>query len=819
MISDLGRFAPWRVWRHLRLAQKVTLAMVASLIPIVGLGIWVASFASNLLQAEVQENVGRTGQVQAERMSGAVRERTLKLQQLNDPAFLRFVDLQSSLSSTNDTRNFFQNFVEQEWAASASDGLEGIAVYIAGGTRLSAGNDVSPQADFLRTQLPPKEDSLLIGSAFVTEDGNEVHLPIARRVLGTDDGGISVVVVAEWNVAFLALQGVDLDTVGETAESFLAHQNTDGTLLVVSSSNLNLLGETISLQTNPVVGERIVIETLDTVNGETPVIQSTTRMPTDPNWISILEADQSELYSQLDTVRTRLITVFIAAGLVLLLVVVFAFRGFVRRLARMTELAESVASGDLTVRTNDKFRDELGRLSMSFDNMAQALAEDIARRERVEAQLEYQAAHDALTGLPNRSQLVYQLDEMLAESTEAICCLFVDLDGFKQVNDRLGHGAGDELLVRVGERLRDVLRPADFLARLGGDEFVIVLRGLGIMEAERLASRVVAALELPFIVHDQEEQISASIGVAAATGQHSTERLIKEADIAMYRAKAQGKGRAVRVTRETLDEVDERVSILTELREAAVNDELQLMLWPIGDLRDGSLRGMEATVRWHHPDRGLITPADFLPLAINSGFANQIDEWVILAATELMAGWHEAGLPVQDLELSINLTSETFIASRSRQLIIEEIGRHNLRPSNFRIEVAETVLRNEPEPLKDVFDTYRAVGIPVTLDRFGSDYSNLDLLPRFAIDAVKIDLHLISDLTNRLSSRALVSSLITLAQTAGLRVSAAGVDDEDLRQQLLDLGCYQGQGLWLSNSISTDRFVALLESRHMVGSA
>ncbi len=792
--------------------------MLASLIPIVGFGLWIASFASNLLQTEVQENLGRAGELQAERISTSIQTAASKLQAINDPAFQRNVDLQSGLNGAVVAGEFFDEFVTTEWQGAEADGLEGIVVYIAGGTPARAGQ-ISPQADFLRTQLPEGTDSVIVGEAFLTASGNEVHLPVARRILPTNDKGISVTVVAEWNVVFLARAGIDLETLGDTAQSFLVQQNTDGTFLVVEGSDQNLLGSAVTLQSNPVVGERVVLETLRISDQRTPVVRVTTRVPGEPGWVSIIEAEQGELYAELETVRTRLITVFIAAGLIILTVVVLAFRGFVRRLARMTDLAEAVANGDLTVRTNDKYQDELGRLSLAFDDMTQALAADIARRERVEAQLAYQATHDALTGLPNRSQLVEQLDQMLLENGETISCLFVDLDGFKQVNDRLGHGAGDVLLVRVGERLRDVLRPSDFLARLGGDEFVIVLRGLGVMEAERLASRVVAALELPFVVVDEEVQISASIGVAAANGQHSTERLIKEADIAMYRAKAQGKGRAVRVTKETLQEVDDRVSILSELREAAAHNELQLMLWPMGDLRDGSIRGMEATVRWHHPTRGLITPADFLPLAINSGFASQIDEWVIVQATELFAGWKAEGLPVADLEMSINLTSEMFIAPRSRQLITEEIARHELKPSNFRIEVPETVLRNANESLKEVFDTYRAVGIPVTLDRFGSDYSNLDLLPRFAIDAVKIDLHLIADLTNRMSSRALVSSLITLAQTAGLRVAAAGVDDDALRQQLLELGCFHGQGLWLSRAIDADAFVELLESRHMLGMA
>ena len=605
-----------------------------------------------------------------------------------------------------------------------------------------------------------------------------MHLPIARRVLGTDSLGIGVTVVEEWNVAFLASNGLDVETIGETAHSLLAQQQTDGTLLIVHSTNRNLVGQIIKLNSNPVVGERVVVETLNASTETQQVVQVTTRVPGDPGWISIVEADRSELYFELESVRTRLITVIVAAGVVLLLVVVMGLRGFVRRLEQMTDLAEAVANGDLTVRTGDNHRDELGRFSMAFDDMTQALAEDIARRERVQAQLAYQASHDALTGLPNRNQLVLQLDQMLAETDDLLSCLFVDLDGFKGVNDSLGHAFGDELLVRVGERLRDVLRPSDFLARLGGDEFVIVLRGLGVVDAERLAGRVVAALELPFVVADQEVSISASIGVAGANGGHSTERLIKEADIAMYRAKAQGKGRAVRVTKETMREVDERVSILSQLRDAATNDELELMLWPSCDLRDGSLRGMEAAVRWHHPDRGLIAPSDFMPLAVSSGFSNQIDEWVITRSTELFARWELEGMPVADLELTLNLTPESFVGSRARQLIIAEIDRNRLKTSNFRIEVPEAVLQHGTDALRQVFDGYRAVGIAVTLGRFGSGYSSFDLLPKFAIDAVEIDLHLISDLTNRLSSRALVSSLITLAQTAGLRISAAGVDDD-----------------------------------------
>ncbi len=802
---------------HMRLAQKVTLAVLVACVPIVLLGLWVASFAANLVKTEVNENIGLSGQVESERVSFALgRAESILLEIGGREAFVRNVNqLIGNSANELSAREQLQAEIINAQSDNAERGLVSIAVFVFGNLEASAG-EMDPAVEGSWSKVGP-DDLRLTDRAFALDNGT-VHVPILRYIAtteGIEQSDVGVVIVSEWDVDQLIASVSGRTTQERGLQTFLLQPNPDGSLLVVGGSNLNELGRIKSLEVNPEIDSAPIVKETIADDGD-EVVQASARVKTEAGWVSVLEVDRAVAYADLDSVRLRLITVFIAAAMVIVLVVVLAFRSFARRLGRMTDLAESVASGDLTVRTGDPRRDELGRLSYAFDEMTQALAEDIARRERMEAQLEYQASHDALTGLPNRAHLVQELDQMLVNEGELISVLFVDLDGFKAVNDRLGHGAGDELLVRVGERLRDVLRPSDFLARLGGDEFTIVLRGLGIMESERLAGRVVAALELPFIVADEEVSISASIGVAAASSERSTETLIKQADVAMYRAKAQGKGRAVRVTPETLAEVDDRVSILAELREATANGELQMMFWPTGDLRDGSLRGMEATVRWNHPERGVITPADFLPLAINSGFATQIDEWVIANSTAMFARWQKAGLPVRDLQMSINLVPEMFLKSRSRQLMTQEINRHGLKASNFRIEVPEVVLRTGSDALKDVFDTYRALGVPVTLDRFGSDYSNLDLLPRFAIDSVKIDLHLISDLTNRLSSRALVGSLITLAQTAGLRVAAAGVDDESTRDQLIELGCHQGQGLWLAPALEEDALIEMLESRHLL---
>ncbi len=787
------------------------MAVLAACIPLVALGVQVANIASNLLKVQVLNNVGLAGQVESERVNAAVDRASDGVTSIaRDQRFQDLVDGQSSLGSVSTNTSSFQEYLDVVSGRFRTDGLDAIEVIMGTGTTLSSGSISSATRGQL-LQMGSAES--LVGTVFLDSNG-QPKLPVMERFT-PGGGGIGVTIVSEWDVQTLLRGGVELDSLGESARTLVLQPNPDGTNLVIVRTDSSVVGQVVSLETNPVLDQPSpVIETTDPIGVD--VVQASSRVDVGPAWIAVVEVDQADVYSDLGQVRLAVIGVFVAAGLVILVVIAVAFRGFVRRLARMTNLAESVANGDLTVRTGDDQLDELGRLSNAFDDMAQALAEDIARRERVEAQLAYQATHDSLTGLPNRHQLIEELDQILIESNELLSVLFVDLDGFKEVNDRHGHGAGDELLIRVAERLRDVLRPMDFLARLGGDEFVIVLRGMGLMEAERLASRVVSALELPFIVAELEVGISASIGVSSASSDRSSERLIKEADIAMYRAKAMGKGRAVRVTEESLEEVDKRVSILTELREAANNGDLELLLWPVGDLEDGTLTGMESTVRWNHPERGVVPPAEFLPLALNSGFASQIDEWVISKAVQLVADWRTEGLPVDDLEMSINLTTEMFLDPRSRQLLTEEISRHSLRSSNFRVEVPETILRGDGALLKDVFNTYRAIGMPVTLDRFGSDYSSLDRLPRFAIDAVKIDLNLIADLANRLSSRALVGSLITLAQTAGLRVAAAGVDDDLLRHQLVELNCKSGQGLWLSPAVNADQMAELIAARRLV---
>lgn len=805
--------SPLRFWRRLRLGQKVMIGVLAAIIPLVVLGIQVSSMAGNLLSDQVRTNLGLASSIEAARMeqSMALAESTMD-SIAQDKIVISSAAEAAEFSNLDAVTDRLQAYADLTGPRMEESGLVSMSFFLPGDTvpAASFGGGVSATS-VLTFQTHAPDDPPRI-EAFIAD--NEPRFTTIRWI----GEGNPVTIVSEWSIPRMVIHQDLAGQLGFPIESMLLQGQADGTFVVLTSNNPSQIGTSRTLGVAaPVVGTPEVGDVMRNTASNREAVQAAARMKDQSGWVWLIEADADAVYSNLGTVRTAIVTVFLIAGFLILAVVAVSFRSLARRLGRMNRLADAIASGDLSVRTGDHGMDEIGRLSFAFDNMAQSLSEDIARRERVEAQLAHQATHDPLTGLPNRQHLIDELGILLAEESGEVSALFIDLDGFKEVNDRLGHDAGDELLTRVGDRLRDVLRPGDFVARLGGDEFVIVLKGLGLHEAERTASRVVSALELPFIVLDEEVGISASIGVSSSRDERSAESLLKQADIAMYQAKSMGKGRAVPVTDEALRQVDERLSLVSRLRAAVRADALDLLYSPIADLASGSLLGFEVKVRWHDPERGMIGPADFMALAERSGFATQIDEWVVRQSLAQLARWRDEERPVDDLFMSINLTAQSFVSMRTRTMLVTELTRNSIPPSRIGIEVPESVLAGDGGPLREAFKQYLSMGIPVTIDRFGSDYSNFDRLSRLAIDAVKIDLTLTSDLSSRASNHALVGSLISLARTSGMRVAAAGVDSVQIRDELLELGCTQGQGDWFSSEVDVVGFARLLSSRDLLG--
>jgi diguanylate cyclase (GGDEF)-like protein len=425
------------------------------------------------------------------------------------------------------------------------------------------------------------------------------------------------------------------------------------------------------------------------------------------------------------------------------------------------------------------------------------LREHIAMRERMERQLKHETLHDALTGLPNRNFLLGRLTQALVsferDPRRRFAVLFLDLDRFKVVNDSVGHLVGDELLNEVGGRIAACLEPRDLVARLGGDEFAILLNDIENAEdACALAQRVIDALNAPIRLGGKEVFTSTSIGIAiAATRYNKAEELLRDADVAMYRAKAEGRHRYALFDEHLHQEAMQLLELEIDLRRAISRNEFVPFFQPIVRLTDRSVVGYEALLRWQHPERGLLLPADFLAVAEDNGAAEQID-WQMFERVFEVA----APLLTNNGFIGINLSGRHFRSDVLDQQLLALLRRHGIRPESVRIEVTERMLIENPPAAKRMLEALRRDGMSVSLDDFGTGYSSLSYLHQYPLQALKIDRSFISDLTPEATggSAAVVRAILAMAGTLGMQVIAEGIETEAQHQALIQLGCEFGQG-------------------------
>jgi diguanylate cyclase (GGDEF)-like protein/PAS domain S-box-containing protein len=433
---------------------------------------------------------------------------------------------------------------------------------------------------------------------------------------------------------------------------------------------------------------------------------------------------------------------------------------------------------------------------------------DVTERKLAEEQLLHDAFHDALTKLPNRTLFTDLLTRSLGRAHRRkdyqFAVLFIDLDRFKVVNDSLGHTVGDELLKAITRRIERCVRPGDTVARLGGDEFTILVNDIaGSKDATRVADRVRHELTQPFNVGGHEIFTSASIGIAlSASGYDRSDDLLRDADIAMYRAKALGKARYEVFDTEMHAHAKALLELETDLRRAIERNEFRVQYQPVVSLKTGRITGFEGLVRWQHPQRGLLGPAAFIPIAEETGLIMPIGRWVLDTACRQMREWHDRYRACRDLTMSVNLSGKQFTQASLVEEIDEALRQSGLAPNLLRLEITESVVMENAASAMEMIDQLRALQVKVDIDDFGTGYSSLSYLQRFEIDDLKIDRSFVSSMgSNRGENLEIVRTIVTLAKHLGMNAVAEGVETPGQLALLKELGCHRVQGFLFAGPV------------------
>jgi diguanylate cyclase (GGDEF)-like protein len=447
---------------------------------------------------------------------------------------------------------------------------------------------------------------------------------------------------------------------------------------------------------------------------------------------------------------------------------------------------------------------------------------DITNRKFAEDKLIYDAFHDALTGLANRALFLDRLSLAIERAKRRedylFAVLFLDLDRFKDINDTLGHLVGDQLLIAVAERLQSGLRATDSVARLGGDEFVILIEDIHDHEAATgVANWILEQLAMPYEMLKNELQVTTSIGIVYHNPEYdSPEEMLRDADIAMYYAKTNGKAHYEIFNAPMRSRIIDRLALESQLRQAIGRDELTIHYQPIVSLEKGALMGFEALVRWQSPERGLVSPNEFIPMAEETGLVVEIDRWVLREACHQMGAWKRNFPEAQPLTISVNLSGK-YVAQPDLipwiEMVLKESG---LNPSSLKLELTENTLLEVTQASKEAFDRLRALGVQIQIDDFGIGYSSLGYLSQFPINALKIDQSFIKKMDED-SSMKIVQAIVSLTHRLGVEVIAEGLETGEQLEELKAMRCGFGQGFLISKPLNRENIQLLLSDLFVTG--
>ncbi|PPS40995.1 EAL domain-containing protein [Chroococcidiopsis sp. TS-821] len=445
-----------------------------------------------------------------------------------------------------------------------------------------------------------------------------------------------------------------------------------------------------------------------------------------------------------------------------------------------------------------------------------AIARDITERKRAEAQLREYAFHDTLTKLPNRTlfmeRLEYALHKIERDRDYLFAVLFLDLDRFKIINDSLGHSYGDQLLVAIAHRIKSCLRPTDTAARLGGDEFTILLEDIkNITDATRVADRIQNELKLPFTLGEYEVFTTASIGIALSDSNYNrASDLLRDADIAMYRAKTHGKARYEIFNTEMHAQAMARLQLESDLRRAVERGEFQLYYQPIISLKSGKISSFETLLRWRHPQRGLLLPDEFLSVVEETGLSVALNLWVLRKACQQMQQWQQQFSNNAPLAICVNFCSQLFAQTNLVGQVKTVLEETNLNPQSLKIEITESVILENAASATTLLLELKALGIQLAIDDFGTGYSSLGRLYSFPIDVLKIDRSFIAQADTNLDSLDIFATIVTLAHSLGVDVTAEGIETAQQLARIRELHCEYGQGNYFSLPVDSEAATALI---------
>jgi diguanylate cyclase (GGDEF)-like protein/PAS domain S-box-containing protein len=445
--------------------------------------------------------------------------------------------------------------------------------------------------------------------------------------------------------------------------------------------------------------------------------------------------------------------------------------------------------------------------------IANVLAEAIVRQS-AESKVRHQALHDPLTGLPNRSLLLDRLDHWAQRATRdssTAAVLFVDLDNFKVINDALGHEHGDRLLCAVADRLQRELRPSDTIARVGGDEFVVLCEDIpNEHDALAMVDRLVRALDAPFELGGQPQHATASIGIALSDGSSEPAALIRDADVAMYRAKERGRARYELFDDEMRERSITWLETESDLRRALERAELRNVYQPIVSPTSGQIVGFEALVRWHHPERGVVSPADFIPVAEQSGLIVPLGRVVLAQACAEAARWNRERPGRDPLRIAVNFSPRQLSHPHAFETVVEVLDLTGLAPDLLCVEITESALVDDAASTVATLGRLKELGVQLALDDFGTGYSSLTYVRRFPIDTLKIDRSFIDGIVGSTEDEAIVTAVLSMGRALGVDVVAEGVETEEQATRLRSLGCVLAQGYLFSRPVSPEAVDALL---------